>query len=278
MLASWSGLGYYRRARSLHAAARQIVTDGQFPDGYGSWKSLPGIGEYTAAAISSISLGLKVPAVDGNVERVVSRWRAIDGDLKKAIGRKAVREETLRLLDDTRPGDSNQALMELGATVCRPRHPGCHDCPLSHDCLAHVHGKIDLFPRMKTRREMVKRRQLGVVIESQDRIFLVRRPETTALLGGLWELPWIPWTEEARACADLAIRYGGRWRLVSRCGWVRHAITHRSIRMEVWRGTLLTPGEIGEGAEGGWFARDEIEGLAQSSLMRKALDRASIDG
>ena len=125
VLAAWSGLGYYRRARSLHAAARQIVALGGFPRDIEGWLALPGVGRYTAAAVTSICFGAKQPVLDGNVERVLSRVIGLGQDPKKAAGRRTLLRVAESLLDDERPGDSNQALMELGATVCRPRAPRC---------------------------------------------------------------------------------------------------------------------------------------------------------
>ena len=203
VLALWSGLGYYRRARWLHAAARQIVADGAFPTEIDSWKKLPGVGPYTAAAVASISFGRREPAVDGNVERVVSRLHAIGGDIKKDEGRKSLLDCAMRLLDERRPGDSNQALMELGATICRRRNPDCSICPLSVECVAFSQGTMELFPSATTHRQKVQQRHLGVVVEESGKILLFRRSDGAALLAGLWEIPWIPWAKGDGALAGL---------------------------------------------------------------------------
>ena len=140
VLASWSGLGYYRRARQMHRAAGEIVALGGFPTSAAGLRELPGIGEYTAAAIASIAFGEVVPVLDGNVERVLSRCLAQAEDPKRSRPRRRLRQAAAELLDPRRPGDGNQALMELGATVCRPTSPNCPVCPLAPDCRAHAEG------------------------------------------------------------------------------------------------------------------------------------------
>ncbi|MHC4846302.1 MAG: A/G-specific adenine glycosylase, partial [Planctomycetota bacterium] len=137
LLAAWAGLGYYRRARHLMDAASVVAEDGgQLPARADALRALPGIGEYTAAAVASIAFGEAIAAVDGNVERVMCRLGAIEGNPKQAVARRAIRDLAEALLDADRPGDFNQALMELGATVCRPTSPDCGRCPLSADCRA----------------------------------------------------------------------------------------------------------------------------------------------
>ena len=277
VLASWSGLGYYRRARQLHAAARQIVADGAFPSEIAGWRKLPGVGPYTAAAVVSIAFGTKVPAIDGNVERVLSRFEAIGEDVKRAKGRRYLQAAAERLLDERRPGDSNQAIMELGATVCRPQKPRCTLCPLSFECIAHQEDMVSLFPLTTGRRRTVSERRLGVVVESEGRTLLFRRPDGADVLAGLWEIPWIPWVEPSAAALNLASRYGGDWSLDSRCGQVRHAITYRDIRLEVWKGRLSSQNLVAEGLPAGWFSRSEMRDLATSSLVEKTLRCAAVE-
>jgi len=277
VLASWSGLGYYRRARQLHAAARQIVADGAFPSGIDDWRKLPGVGPYTAAAVVSIAFGTKVPAIDGNVERVLSRLEAIGEDVKRAKGRRYLQAAAQRLLDERRPGDSNQAIMELGATVCRSQKPHCTLCPLSQGCVAYREGTASSFPMTTGQRPMVSVRRLGVVVESAGRTLLFRRPEGADVLAGLWEVPWIPWVEPLVVPLELASKYGGDWSLDRHCGEVRHAITHRDIRLEVWRGRLSTENLVAEGSPAGWFSRSEMGDLATSSLVEKMLCCAAVE-
>ena len=274
VLACWSGLGYYRRARSLHAAARQIVAEGSFPRDIDGWRALPGIGPYTAAAVMSIAFGLRQAALDGNVERVVSRFGAIEGDIKRVAGRRLLLGAAEELLDGKRPGDSNQALMELGATVCRPRRPRCGECPLSASCQAYAQGAVLEFPLTRPRRRSVKQLLLGVVVERPDGVFMVRRSERDVVLSGLWELPCVPWTDRDTAVTELSKRYGGVWTLDESCGWIRHSITHRDIRLEVWRGRVESAAEIREVTTAAFFSRRQMQNLALSSLVEKMLQRA----
>lgn len=271
VLASWSGLGYYRRARQLHAAARQIVVDGGFPRELVDWRKLSGVGPYTAAAVVSIAFGARVPAIDGNVERVLSRFEGIAEDVKRVRGRRRVEAAAEQLLDEKRPGDSNQAIMELGATVCRPQKPSCPLCPLSSECFAYREEAVSSLPHTRRKRRMIREKRLGVVVEAAGRTLLIRRPEEVGVLAGLWEIPWIPWVEPDGAPVGLASRYGGDWSLDSRCGLVRHAITHRDIRLEVWKGRLSAEDFVAEGSSARWFGRNEMKSVATSSLVEKIL-------
>ena len=140
VLSLWSGLGYYRRARHLHAAAKQVVEEGGFPRSERELRRLPGVGAYTAAAVASISFGEPVAVLDGNVERVVGRLIALSADPKRKQARLKLLAKATELLDRGAPGDSNQALMEIGATVCSPLRPRCSECPLGRDCLARASG------------------------------------------------------------------------------------------------------------------------------------------
>jgi A/G-specific adenine glycosylase len=151
VLAAWAGLGYYRRARFLHAAAKAITEAGSFPDTLEGIRALPGVGEYTAAAVGSISFGLKAAVVDGNVIRVISRLLALDQDASKGEGAKKIRETAQALLDPKRPGDFNQAVMELGASLCSPTKPSCSACPLNQHCAAFLAGKPEAYPKLPER-------------------------------------------------------------------------------------------------------------------------------
>ena len=191
VLALWAGLGYYRRARSLHAAARLVVEqmDAVMPDSVEGLKRLPGVGDYTAGAIASIAYDVRAPLVDGNVERVFARLFAIEGDPKARSNQRrfwAIAEE---LVDDRRPGDFNQALMELGATICAPKNPACLLCPVRPRCAGYASGEPTRFPA-KVKRARPKPVQIEslVVRLPGDRFVLVKRPEE-GLLAGLLEAP-----------------------------------------------------------------------------------------
>jgi len=275
VLALWSGLGYYRRARQLHAAARRIVELGAPPRTATGWRELPGVGAYTAAAVASIAFGEAVPVMDGNVERVVSRLLAAPEDPHGAAARRRLLAAAGGLLDPERPGDGNQALMELGATLCTPRRPRCLLCPLRPGCRAAAEGDPERYPTMRPRRERERLRLVAAVVHGERRdagaVLLVRRPEGSSLLAGTWEVPWVEAAGRRGAAAGLAARYGGSWTLGPRLARVRHSITHRDLEVAVHRAELAGGGEVAEGVEAGWFDGDGRAGLPLSSLVGKVL-------
>lgn len=276
VLALWSGLGYYRRARQLHAAARRIVELGAFPATLEGLLALPGIGAYTAAAVASIAFGVTTPVMDGNVERVLSRCLALDADPKSGGARRQLLAAAAELLDSRRPGDSNQALMELGATLCSPRRPKCLLCPLRPGCRAALEGDPELYPRARVKREGERHRIVVAVVERDGGVLLFRRPEDSALLAGTWELPWVTAEvngvpEEEAPEAALAARYGGRWTLGPRAAGVRHGITYRDLEVDVHPASLTWGGEVREGWAAGWFNAAARAALPLSSLVGKVL-------
>lgn len=277
VLALWSGLGYYRRARQLHAAARQIVASGgEFPDTLAGLRALPGVGPYTAAAVASIAFGVAAPVLDGNVERVMSRYLALEQDPKKSATRAKLAEGALSFLDPERPGDSNQALMELGATVCKPRGPLCEVCPLGTGCRARRAGDPARYPPPAARKRPVRQLRLGVVARRDSRVLLFRRPDDSELLAGTWEIPWVRAGRSGSPEERLGEIYGGSWRLSETIGKVRHSITHRALEVDVVLGRVDDGRSLAEGVEAGWFSPAEIDGLASSSLVRKILQRAGV--
>jgi A/G-specific adenine glycosylase len=275
VLALWSGLGYYRRARQLHAAAQQVAERGGFPQDLEGLRALPGIGDYTAAAVASIAFGVASPVLDGNVERVLSRRLALGESAKSSGVRRRLLAAAESLLDPRRPGDSNQALMELGATLCTPRRPKCLLCPLASGCRAAAQGDPESYPVARVRREAEKRRLIAAVVadeEQEDRVLLFRRPDDSELLAGTWELPWID-AAEGEPGKALAARYGGRWRLGPRIAEVRHGITFRDLEVAVHRAEVEAAGEVREGREAGWFDAAGRAGLPLSSLVEKVLKK-----
>lgn len=190
VILAWKGLGYYRRARNLHATARVVCERyaGRLPESPHELLTLPGVGQYTAGAVASIAFGKVAPAVDGNVRRVLSRLLDV-GDLKPA----RLRDEATRLIDPDRPGDFNEALMELGATVCTPRSPRCGDCPVADDCGALAGGTIAERPTPTPRKQVPTAEYMVAVVVAEARVappltLLVKRPPT-GLLAGMWEFP-----------------------------------------------------------------------------------------
>src|SRR5436305_2815152 len=276
VLALWSGLGYYRRARQLHAAARRIAELGSFPATVEGLLALPGIGAYTAAAVASIAFGVAVPVMDGNVERVLSRCLALDEDPKSGSARRQLLAAAAGLLDPERPGDGNQALMELGATLCSPRRPKCLLCPLRSGCRAAREGDPELYPVARTKRQGERHRLVVAVVEEEGGVLLFRRPEDSVLLAGNWdltcatvEIDGVPPEESPEAA--LASRYGGRWTLGPRAAGVRHGITYRDLEVDVHRAALAGGGEVREGSAAGWFDAAGRSELPLSSLVGKVL-------
>lgn len=272
VLPLWSGLGYYRRCRQMHQAARRIEAIGRFPSTVEDLRELSGIGEYTAAAIASIAFGVAVPVLDGNVERVIGRRLAMTEDPRSRGGRQRLLEAAAELLDPGRPGDSNQALMELGATVCSPRSPRCFDCPIAAGCQALAEGSPERFPPPRVRKKPVRVRQAAVIVEAEGRWLLFRRAEESRLLAGIWELPWVELeADEAIGAAEakLAARYGGTWNIGPYRTTVKHGITFRSISVEVYSGRVEPSGVLEKGARAEWYSPAERRGLASSSLLSK---------
>lgn len=237
VLKLWQGLGYYSRARSLHAAAREVVArfGGVFPERYEDVRSLPGIGEYTASAVCSIAYGQPRAVVDGNVYRVLSRRFDLDVPVDSAPGRKLFAELAAELLDTARPGLYNQAVMELGALQCVPRSPDCAACPLSDGCLAYARGTVAERPVKRPRRESVRRYFNYLHIRCGGRTLIVRRSRRD-IWRGLYEFPLV---ETAGAVDFAALQRTERWRelfggfsgfrLLDRVGMPPHVLSHRVI-------------------------------------------------
>ncbi len=271
VLAAWSGLGYYHRARNLHRAARHVIErhSGRFPRALEAALAVPGVGLYTASAILSIAYGQPLPVVDGNVRRVLARLLALRGPEYRREGAYYNRAE--ELLDRERPGDWNQSLMELGAIICVPREPACPACPVRRHCLAFAQGIADRLPEGRPRRAPVEVTVAAALVVRDGRVLLVRRPEGR-LMGRMWELPQT--SLESRGLPDLvrelAERHGLRvvpGPLVARA---RHAITFRRITLEGYR-TRLRGGDSGDRERFRWAAIPELASLPVSSATRKLL-------
>ncbi len=271
VLAAWSGLGYYHRARNLHRGARHVAErhGGVFPDSLEAALAVPGIGLYTASAILSIAYNRPFPVVDGNVRRVLARLLALRGAEYRRDGPYYNRAE--ELLDRERPGDWNQALMELGAIVCLPRKPACEACPLRRHCAAHAQDLVGELPEGRARRRPVEVTVAAALIERDGQILLVRRPEGR-LLGRMWELPQT--SLESRGLADLVSELKERYGLRAAPGPLvvraRHAITYRRITLEGYR-TRLLGREPGDRESLRWVKPQEILQIPVSSATRKLL-------
>jgi A/G-specific adenine glycosylase len=239
VLGLWSGLGYYRRARNLQRACREIAgsRQGRFPETAAELARLPGIGPYTAGAVASIAFGQPAPVLDGNVLRVLSRLAGSRG--RDAASRRLLLQAAGALVAGPRPGDLNQALMELGATICTPRAPGCSGCPLRRSCAAHASGAAESFPEPPPRAAAVTRQGLVLMVRSGAGVYLVRRP-ATGVLAGLWELPGIPGDAAAvvtphlaAALATAEARLGRRLRAGGHLADIRHTVLNRRIHLGV---------------------------------------------
>jgi A/G-specific adenine glycosylase len=241
VLAAWAGLGYYRRARALHDAARIVVHEhaGAVPEDPAVFGALPGVGPYTTAAVLSICFDRPLAALDGNVARVLSRLFALDVSIRDNRGAGRLRELGSFLVPMRGAGDWNQALMELGATICTPRTPDCDACPVHRHCRARALGRVAELPPTPKRRARVMLRRAMVLIERRGRVLMARREGR--LLAGLWEPPGVDLAdgEDAKAALRRALaRLGVRARLLPDTVRVRHVITHRTIDVDVWRGVV----------------------------------------
>jgi len=190
VIAAWRGLGYYRRARNLHAAARRVVSNhrSNFPTKFIDLRDLPGVGEYTAAAVASIAADEAVPVLDANVRRVMARVLALDKPVDQEGGLRILREALSAYLDQDAPGDFNQGMMELGATVCLPREPRCHSCPVSAHCRAHLLRKENEFPVLAPRAPLEGVSEYAIALVRRGRTLWVKRPQSGSF-SGMWELP-----------------------------------------------------------------------------------------
>jgi len=275
--AHWAGLGYYSRARNLHTAAKTLVDDfgGTLPDDAAALRSLAGIGRYTAGAVASIAFDRPEAIVDGNVKRVLARRLGIRDDLADRRVEDRLWAEAAMLACGQRPGDLNQALMELGATVCTPRSPDCPACPLRHACDARRAGDAEALPRKASRVRVRSLRAVAVWLERQGRVLAVKR-EAGGLLGGLWELPGGD-LEPGEKPADAAARLieaglGLHIEAIRSAGSVRHEFTHRRLRLHLLRAEA-EPGRVRRRgfSQHRWLAADDLQHLASASLTRKAL-------
>ena len=241
VLTEWAGLGYYSRARNLHRAARQAVGQGGLPSDVAGLRALPGIGPYTAGAIASIAFGIRTPLVDGNVERVLCRLDDVHADPRSTAGKKALWARATALVPEARPGDFNQALMELGATVCTPRSPRCEACPWQAVCRSRAAGTQLQLPRIVKKTKVKAMRGVAGLLVDEGRVLLGRR-SAKGLLGGLWEPLTV--TLEARQKATPALlaafeATGHIVRIDDLLGEVRHVFTHRRLTQQVYRVSLV---------------------------------------
>ena len=273
----WAGLGYYSRARNLHAAAKMVVEEygGNLPDHVEELRRLKGVGRYTAGALASIAFDREEPLVDGNVIRVLTRWLGWRDDVSKKSVVDGLWELAGRLVQGPQPGDLNQALMELGATICIPRSPKCPECPIRRSCEARKMGDPESIPVKPRKQRVLAMRGVAAWIERKGRVLVVRREEG-GLLGGMWELPGgtleaqEPLESGLRRCLQetLSLEVGH----LEAQGQIEHLFSHRKLKLDLYRahdarGRVHRTGL----AEHRWVAPSSIEKLPHGGPTRKAL-------
>ena len=268
VMAAWAGLGYYSRARNLKQCAEQVTHEfgGAFPETAAALKQLPGIGDYTAAAIAAIAFGEPVAVIDGNIERVVSRLYRIATPLPAA--RADIRRHLDEMIPPGRPGDFAQALMDLGAAICKPRNPVCERCPLQPGCAARAHGDMERFPVKAAKKPKPTRKGAAFVIENSSGHILLERRAKSGLLGGMSAPPTTAWnSRQDGATGKRALPFDADWSLK---GEVRHTFTHFHLRLEVWHAVSEAPPDH----DGWWAPVDRLDGEALPKVFRKVLERA----
>ena len=252
LLTAWSGLGYYSRARNLQKSAQIIADQGQFPATYPEIRELPGVGDYTAAAVASIAFGLPHAAVDGNVIRVTSRLSAEPGDIGNSKVRQTLAAFSQYLLDQANPGRHNQAMMELGATICLHRQPNCSQCPVQQFCAARQLGIESQLPVKQKQKELFRVTRRILLIQKRDRLLLWRRPADSKKMAGFWELPDAEMLPEAFEREEL--------------GRFRHSITNHVYSFVLVR-SVAPPPPSGFS----WLSQQALLSEPMSTTTRKAL-------
>ncbi|MDX1440396.1 MAG: A/G-specific adenine glycosylase [Rubricoccaceae bacterium] len=274
VLKTWEGLGYYARARNLHKTALQIVHrfDGRFPDNVKDIKSLPGIGAYTSAAILSLAFGQPFAVLDGNVIRVLSRVFAVDEDVRATRTRRLLQAVADKLIDPNSPGAVNEALMELGATICSPRKPLCSACPLSAVCLAYRQNLVDELPFTSPRKPVPHYHiAVGIVRNATGEVLIQKRPEN-AMLGGLWEFPGGKQEENetpSETCKrELYEEVGLDLNVEEKVATIHHAYSHFTITLHAFECETVD-------AEAAPHSKQPIRWVAPEDLDTFAFPRAN---
>ena len=276
VLAQWTGLGYYRRARSLHQGARDVMRlhGGKIPADAVTLRTLPGIGRYTAGAIASIAFDCTEPILDGNVRRVLSRWFGIDGaGLGKGEEERRLWDLAGHLVRGSSPGDLNQALMELGATTCLPREPACTACPLRNACFARANDAVERLPSATPRKKSITVR-VGVAVIRRSGKVLLERPDDVNPFRGTWDLPAVELDGIGFATEALTRRLDQRHRVgvaMGAClGHATHGILHRRLKLEA-HGGALRHGRVADSRDLSWVALNRLADHPVSGATLKVL-------
>jgi A/G-specific adenine glycosylase len=273
VLRMWAGLGYYSRARNLYACAVAVTREhgGVFPDTEEGLRALPGIGPYTAAAIAAIAFDRRTMPVDGNIERVVSRLFAVEEALPQA--KPLIQRLAATLLADSRAGDSAQALMDLGASICTPKKPACSLCPLNEDCIAYAQGTQETFPRKAPKKSGTLRRGAAFVVTRGDELLVRSRPDK-GLLGGMTEVPGSDWLagQDDTTAKRQAPELKGLSRWQRKAGVVTHVFTHFPLELVVYTAKASARTRAPEGMR--WVPTATLADEALPNVMRKVIAHA----
>ncbi len=269
VMAAWAGLGYYARARNLKKCAEAVASDhnGIFPDTEEGLKSLPGIGDYTAAAVAAIAFNRQAAVMDGNIERVISRLYAIATPLPAA--KPLMKQKVALLTPQDRPGDFAQAMMDLGATICTPKRPACSLCPFRGSCEALRLHDPEHFPVKAAKKEKPLRQGAAFIAVTADGDVLLRRRIESGLLGGMTEVPTTNWTarQDGGTSADAA-PFPAAW---EPCGTITHVFTHFELRLSIYR--VAIPSRI-QTDNGWWEPVTNLDSRALPTVMKKAITAA----
>ncbi|EJZ20536.1 A/G-specific adenine glycosylase [Rhizobium sp. Pop5] len=269
VMAAWAGLGYYARARNLKKCAEAVAREhgGVFPDTEEGLKSLPGIGDYTAAAVAAIAFDRQAAVMDGNVERVISRLYAITTPLPAA--KPLMKEKVALMTPAARPGDFAQAMMDLGATICTPKRPACSLCPFRGSCEALRLSDPELFPVKAAKKEKPVRYGAAFIAVTGDGEILLRRRVASGLLGGMTEVPTTAWTARIDGeTSAAAAPFAAAWQA---CGTVIHVFTHFELRLSIWRAAVNAKTSTNDGW---WEPVTNLEAQALPTVMKKAIAAA----
>ncbi|WP_085907342.1 A/G-specific adenine glycosylase [Kiloniella majae] len=273
VLSAWAGLGYYARARNLHKCAKVVAEelDGVFPNTEVELLKLPGVGPYTAAAIAAIAFDRPAAVVDGNVERVIARYYALEDPLPavKPEMKKCAQQQT----PNERAGDYAQAMMDLGATICTPRSPGCVICPIQAACLARKSGIAEALPKKAPKKEKPTRRAYAYLLLSEEKGALLRRRPEKGLLGGMIEVPTGDWIERGDAERNPEFDQLAQWTKLD--GIVKHTFTHFHFEITVLTAKLSQNlNDVAEAVQGKWAHKSDFAALALPTVMKKILRHA----
>jgi A/G-specific adenine glycosylase len=260
VMKAWAGLGYYARARNLHACAKLVSTQlgGKFPADVTELQKLPGIGPYTSAAIAAIAFDIPAAAVDGNVDRVISRYYAIEEPLP--LSKPRIRDETTALVPKKRSGDFAQALMDLGATICTPKSPACNICPWTDECSGRLRGLAETLPRKAAKQKAPTRYGHVFWVENAKGEVLVRTREAKGLLGGMTEFPSSDWLRDKKPKFEAP--FEADWKKAA--GIVEHTFTHFHLELSIWK---AKSDQVQ--LKSRFVSRDDLSSEALPSLMRK---------